>query len=77
MIPPSGAHDHRVVGPADGEGRRVGDERAGQGRAGLRALDEQLAHVRQVEQPGALADGAMLLEDAGVLDRHQPAARTR
>ena len=38
------------------------------------ALDEQLAHVRQVEQAGPLADRAVLLEDPGVLDGHQPAA---
>ena len=64
MIPPSGAHDHRVLGAPDREGRRVGDERVGERRAGLRALDEELAHVRQVEQAGPLADRPMLLEDA-------------
>ena len=65
--------DHRVVGTPDGEGRRVRDERVGQGVARLRAFDEQLAHVRQVEQAGPLADGAVLFEDAAVLDRHEPA----
>ena len=65
--------DHRVVRAADGERRRVADERPGEGRAGLRPLDDELAHVRQVEQPGGGPDGAVLLEDARVLDRHQPA----
>ena len=73
MIPPSSAHDHRVLSAPDGKGRRVGDERFGERRAGLGTLHEQLAHVREVEEPGALADRAMLLEDAGVLDRHHPA----
>ena len=34
----------------------------------------ELAHVRDVEEPDALAHGAVLLEDARVLDRHLPAA---
>ena len=46
----------------------------GQGGAGLRSVHEQLAHVRQVEQAAPLADRAMLVEDAAVLDRHEPAA---
>src|SRR4029078_4848908 len=37
-------------------------------------LDEELAHVRQVEQPGALTNRAVLVEDARVLHRHEPAA---
>ena len=74
MIPPSGGADHRVVGPPDGEARRVRDERGGERRPGRRALHVQLAHVRQVEQPDPLADGPVLLDDRAVLDRHQPAA---
>ena len=73
MIPPSGGADHRVLRPPDGERRRVAHERAGERRARLRPLDEELAHVRQVEQAGGRPDGAVLLDDAGVLDRHQPA----
>ena len=69
-----GRADHRVVGPALLQRRRIRDEGEGEGVAGVRALDEQLAHVRQVEEAGPLADGAVLLEDAGVLERHQPAA---
>ena len=65
--------DHRVVGAAVGERRRVGHERVGERLARLRALDEQLAHVRQVEQAGPLPDRPVLLEDPAVLDRHQPA----
>ena len=45
------ARNHRVVRPPDGQARRVRDEGRGQGEAGLRALDVELAHVRQVEQP--------------------------
>ena len=48
-------------------------KRRGQGRPGFRALDLELAHVRQVEQPDPLADRPVLLDDRAVLDRHQPA----
>ena len=41
-------------------------------RAASRHLE--LAHVRDVEDPDALAHGLVLLEDAGVLDGHLPAA---
>ena len=67
-----GAH-HRVVGATDGQARRVGDERRRERQAGFGALDEELAHVRQVEQPDPFADGPVLLDDRAVLDRHQPA----
>ncbi len=72
--PAVGRADHRVVGATDGQARRVGDERRRECRAGLGALDVELAHVRQVEQPDPLADGPVLLDDRAVLDRHQPAA---
>ncbi len=71
--PPVGRADHRVVRAPDGEGGRVGDERRRERGPGLRPLDDELAHVRQVEQAGRRADGAVLLEDPAVLDRHQPA----
>ena len=66
--------DHRVVGPANGEGRWIADERRGKARAGLGALDEQLTHVREIEQAGSFANRPVLIEDAAVLDRHEPAA---
>ena len=65
---------HRVLCPAHRQRSGIGHQRGGQGVACLRALNEQLAHVRQVEQPGSLADCSVFVEDAGVLDRHQPAA---
>ena len=37
-------------------------------------LDVELAHVREVEEAGALADGPVLLEDPRVLERHEPPA---
>ncbi len=66
--------DHRVVGPADREAGRLRDDGRGQRLGRLGPLDEQLAHVGQIEQAGPLADGPVLLEDAGVLERHLPAA---
>ncbi len=40
----------------------------------LRPAHFDLAHVADVEQADALAHGAMLVDDAGVFDRHVPAA---
>src|SRR4029079_15750240 len=67
-----GCADHRVVRPADSERRWVGDECACQRITGVGTLDEQLAHVRQVEQAGTFANAPVLLEDRAVLDRHPP-----
>ena len=41
---------------------------------GARALDLELAHVGDVEEPGRLAHGHVLADEPGVLDRHVPAA---
>ena len=38
------------------------------------AGDLDLAHVRDVEQPGPRADGHVLVDDARVFDGHVPAA---
>ena len=73
MMPPSGAQIMRVVRAPLGQARRVADERRRRGPRRLRAADPHLAHVREVEQPRALAHRAVLLEDAGVLDGHLPA----
>ena len=40
----------------------------------VRAGDLDLPHVADVEQPGARAHGHVLVDDAGVFDRHVPAA---
>ena len=40
----------------------------------VRAADSDFAHVGDVEDAGGVADGEMFLDDAGVLDRHFPAA---
>ena len=65
---------HRVLGPPDGERPGIRHDGRGERVPGPRPLDEQLAHVRQVEQAGPLADRPVLLEDPGVLHGHQPAA---
>src|SRR5438309_11603197 len=36
------------------------------------AIDDQLAHVRNVEHADDLTDGLMFFHNAGVLNRHQP-----
>jgi hypothetical protein len=82
----AGAVDDQVVQDAAGAGeqhavlRLVERERrqlAGEGvverLAGLRADEHDLAHVRQVEEPGRGAHGVVLGEVAGVADRHLPA----
>ena len=56
MIPPSGAQIIEYWARPTASAR-VGDEGGREGVAGPVALDEQLAHVRQVEQAGALPDG--------------------
>ena len=66
--------DHRVLGAAHRQAARIRDQGAGQRVAGAGALEEQLAHVGEVEQARALAHGSVLLEDAAVLDGHRPAA---
>src|SRR5205814_9976063 len=40
-------------------------------------LETDLPHVRQVKQTDGFADGSMLLADAGVLQRHEPATEVR
>ena len=42
--------------------------------AARRAADGDFAHVGDVENAGGVADGEMFVHDAGVLDRHFPAA---
>jgi hypothetical protein len=44
------------------------------GRERVAARDLDLPHVADVEQPRARPDGQVLVTDAGVLNRHVPAA---
>ena len=69
--------EHRVLRLARLERRRVGDQSAQRGRAGIRRRDQELAHVREVEQAGAPRDGAVLVDDRRVLDRHLAAGEGR
>ncbi len=41
----------------------------------IRAADFDLAHVADVKNAGGAADGVVLLDDAGVLHGHVPAAK--
>ena len=77
MTPPSGAQIIEYCARPTASVRGSRDERRGEGVAGVVALDEQLAHVRQVEQAGALADGPVLLEDARCTGRASASRRTR
>src|SRR6266852_291441 len=40
--------------------------------ARIAVIDDQLAHVRNVEHADVLSDGLMFFHNAGVLNRHQP-----
>ena len=73
-VPPRSLQQLRVERLVDFEaGDVVGDEALEEvERAG--AFEVELAHVADIEEASALADGAMLVEDAGVLDGHLPAA---
>ena len=45
-----------------------------QKRQGIWAFDPEFAHVTDVKQAGALADGTVFVDDTGVLYRHVPPA---
>ena len=66
-----GVADHRVARPADRELGQIPDERVVERSPGLRAGEEDLPHVGQVEQPGTRADGLVLGGLAAVAQRHQ------
>ena len=54
-------------------GDGVGGDVVGE-RCRIRAVDFDFAHVADVEQAGGRSHGAVFFEDAGVLQRHVPAA---
>ena len=63
----------RVLGLADVQGAGVVGQHVLQERHGAGAANDETPHVRDVEQAGVLARRQVLLDDAGVLDRHVPA----
>jgi len=65
--------DQRVPGPAGRQPGQVAGQRVVQRGGRVRAGHRDLAHVRQVEQPGRGAHGVVLGGLAGVPQRHQPA----
>ena len=56
------------------QSRRVVGRQPLDGREGVGAGQLDLAHVTDIEEPGAGADGQVLIGDARVLDGHFPAA---
>jgi hypothetical protein len=64
--------EERVLGAAGLDPVEVVREQALEQLVGTRALDLELAHVRDVEDAGVGAHGAMLLDHPLVLDRHLP-----
>ena len=65
--------EQRVVGVAFAELVHLVGERAPQQPPGVVTDDEESTHVGDVEDADPLADGPVLLDDAGVLERHLPA----
>lgn len=61
-----------VLRAAGGDGRDVARQRVVEGVDRLGADDEDLGHVREVEEAGGSAHGVVLGEIAGVADRHLP-----
>ena len=65
-------HERVLAMAGSKAGDVVGEHPVEPGGGGLPA-DEELAHVGNVEDAGALAHGVVLVDDRGVLDRHVPA----
>ncbi len=64
--------DHRVPGAAGCQRGGLADQRVVQGRRGAGPGDHDLAHVREVEEPGRRAHRVVLRRLAAVTQRHQP-----
>ena len=60
----------RIFGLHVGRGLEVAGHQPLERRVGAAAVDQQLAHVADVEQAGILARPQMLGHDAFILDRH-------
>ena len=73
-IPPSSSSTQEYFALPTAQRREAAGERVVEERAGVGALDEELGHVRDVEQAGGRADGVVLGEVRAVADGHRPAA---
>src|SRR6266851_3957140 len=69
---PALVRQQTVASVTDLETRDVARDQAVEGGEGARALEEELAHMREIEEPRRAADRAMLRDDTGVLDGHLP-----
>ena len=69
--------DERVLGAADVEPSRVVRQSGRERRSRVRALDAELAHVREVEESDGRPHRDVLVDDAAVPDRHLPAPERR
>ena len=72
--PAVGIAEDGILDLAEGEGGRVVGGQSLHRGEGSRAADFELAHVTDVEEPDIRANAAVLLDDAGVLHGHVPAA---
>ena len=61
---------HRIAQAAVGEHLQLAGEQCLERRVGALAVDRQLAHVADVEQPRTLTSPQMFGDDAFILDRH-------
>ena len=68
-----GVAEHSVADAADSKRRDVARQEPLGARDRRSARQMELSHVRDVEEPRALSDGRVLLEDGAVLDGHLPA----
>ena len=64
--------EERVVAAAFIQRRDVVGHGAAHRARGIGAGDEEAAHVRDIEDAGAVSDGVVLFDDAPVLDGHRP-----
>ena len=69
--------DERVLGTTDVEPSRVVRQSGRERRSRVRALDAELAHVREVEESDGRPHRDVLVDDAAVPDRHLPAPERR
>ena len=73
MIPPSASSSSEYFAWPIAIGRELAGERVVEERRSIRAVDDDLGHVRDVEDAGCRAHGVVLGEVGAVAHRHLPA----